>query len=123
VKITTALSGQVRTKVPFQTFKYGSKSGRECLDAFGMDLPLNSAIFVYFSGGYWQALSGDISAYVVPPLYNVGVHTVIVDYDRAPEGVFHTHMGLTRDMQRQSSFCFVAVLVAVLYINNLPGKS
>merc|ERR1712126_604507 len=54
------------------------------LDIFGIDLEKTSPIFVYFSGGYWQALSGEVSSYPAGPLHRNGVVSVIVDYDRAP---------------------------------------
>ncbi len=56
------------------------------LDIFGTDLPADAPIFVYFSGGYWQMMSGDVSAYVVEPMYQSNVVTVVVDYARAPGG-------------------------------------
>ncbi len=49
-------------------------------------LPAEAPIFVYFSGGYWQELSGDVSAYPVEPLVKAGVVVAVVDYDRAPGG-------------------------------------
>ena len=64
---------------------YG-ESEHEKLDIFGSDLPDDSPIYVFFSGGYWQLLSGVMSAYVVEPMYNAGIVAVIVDYARAPGG-------------------------------------
>jgi arylformamidase len=64
---------------------YG-ESEREKLDIFGTDLPDESPIFVYFSGGYWQLLCGEMSAYVVEPMYHAKIVTIVVDYARAPGG-------------------------------------
>jgi acetyl esterase/lipase len=49
-------------------------------------LPDESPIFVYFSGGYWQLLCGEMSAYVVEPMYHAKIVTIVVDYARAPGG-------------------------------------
>ena len=56
----------------------------EQMDVFGTDLPACAPLFVYVSGGYWQELSGDVSAYPVKPMHQRGVKTIVMDYDRAP---------------------------------------
>ena len=58
----------------------------EKLDIYwGLEGPSNTKpLFVYFSGGYWQAGCGDNSAYVVSPLFQEGINCVVVDYPRAP---------------------------------------
>ena len=79
----------MRNEIPFQTFKYGP-SIHEKLDVFPAcknENKNNDPIFVYFSGGYWQELSGDISAYVVSPFQRSNMTCVIVDYSRAPGGM------------------------------------
>ena len=86
IRVVTAESLSVRQNVPCELgIRYGCLPSAK-LDVFGTDLPENSPIFVYFSGGYWQDLNGEISAYPVMPLYQKGIATVIVDYDRAPGG-------------------------------------
>ena len=67
-------------------FKDPWSGPNEKLDIFwGPEGPANTKpIFVYFSGGYWQAGCGDNSAYAVSPLHNEGINCVIVDYPRAP---------------------------------------
>lgn len=55
------------------------------LDVFGEDLPQASAVLAYVHGGYWQQVSKDVSAYMVEPLYQAGVVTVVVGYDLAPQ--------------------------------------
>lgn len=87
VRITTEESNRVAETIPSEmqiTYKEGSPSAT--LDIFGTDLPNESPIFVYISGGYWQELSGDISAYPVMPLYQNGIVSVIPNYGRAPKG-------------------------------------
>lgn len=86
VRITTEESNRVAETIPSEmqiTYKEGSPSAT--LDIFGTDLPNESPIFVYISGGYWQELSGDISAYPVMPLYQNGIVSVIPNYGRAPK--------------------------------------
>ena len=86
VRVTSEESLRVRNEIPFQTFKYGA-SIHEKLDVFSTNEAANNQpIFVYFSGGYWQELSGDISAYVVSPFQQSNLSCVIVDYSRAPGG-------------------------------------
>lgn len=55
------------------------------LDIFGTDLEKTSPIFVYFSGGYWQLLCGELSSYPAGPLHLNNIVSIIVDYDRAPK--------------------------------------
>ena len=85
VRVTSEESIRVRNEIPYQTFKYGA-SIHEKLDVFTTNEDNNQPIFVYFSGGYWQELSGDISAYVVSPFQQSNMSCVIVDYSRAPGG-------------------------------------
>ena len=78
----TSVSGPIpsRLDVPY------GKTEHEKLDIFGTDLPDDSPVYVFFSGGYWQLLSGVVSAYVVQPMYDAGIVTIVVDYARAPGG-------------------------------------
>ena len=89
IRFVTEESSRIRTgSIPARLgIPYGD-SDRERVDIFGTDLPDDAPIFVYFSGGYWQMMSGDISAYVVEPMYSANVVTVIVDYTRAPGSKF-----------------------------------
>ena len=84
---TSSDSRRVHETIPCDLhISYGERSG-EKYDIFGAEnLPLNSPIFIYIHGGYWQALDRSISAYCVPPLYNAGCVVVIVGYDLAPTG-------------------------------------
>ncbi|XP_050389964.1 kynurenine formamidase [Patella vulgata] len=43
-----------------------------------------SPIFVYIHGGYWQALSREISGFMAPPLAQAGATVVAIGYDLAP---------------------------------------
>jgi len=84
-KVAAEISIQVKEKIKFETHHYG-KGQSEKLDIFwGPEGPANTKpIFVYFSGGFWQAGCGDNSAYAVSPLHHEGMNCVIVDYPRAP---------------------------------------
>ena len=72
IRVITEESGRVRSgSIPASLgLPYGD-SDHERVDIFGTDLPDDAPIFVFFSGGYWQQLSGDQSAYVVEPMYQV----------------------------------------------------
>ena len=85
VKITSEESKRVRGSIPFKTFSYGP-SDNEKLDIFQPENSSSSNILVYFSGGYWQELSGEISAYPVAPFYQHDICVIVVHYDRAPKG-------------------------------------
>merc|ERR1712106_73706 len=67
-----------------QDVVYGEKP-RMKLDIFGEDLPKENSIVVWVHGGYWQELHKDLSAYLVKPLYEQGVLTVVMGYDLAPQ--------------------------------------
>ena len=57
------------------------------MELFGSkQLPPNSPIVVYVTGGYWSELSGELSAYTVGPMYAEGIVTAVLHYDRAPGG-------------------------------------
>jgi arylformamidase len=95
VRFVTEESSRIRTgSIPARLGVPYGDSDRERVDIFGTDLPDDSPIFVYISGGYWQMMSGEISAYVVEPMYEANIVTVVVDYARAPagkgSGVFHS---------------------------------
>ena len=62
------------------------------VELFGSkQLPRNSPIVAYVTGGYWSELSGEVSAYTVAPLHAEGIVTAVLHYDRAPGGEFITH--------------------------------
>jgi arylformamidase len=62
---------------------YGD-SFRQKLDIFGCGLKLDSPIFVYIHGGYWQGMEKWNSAYVVDPLVKKGIRVIVLDYDLCP---------------------------------------
>lgn len=65
---------------------YGARE-REKLDIyFPRDESEALPVFVFFHGGYWQAGSKDMSAFMVSPLTARGVAVAIVGYDIAPVG-------------------------------------
>jgi arylformamidase len=87
VRFVTEESSRIRTgSIPARLGVPYGDSDRERVDIFGTDLPDDSPIFVYISGGYWQMMSGEISAYFVEPMYEANIVTVVVDYARAPAG-------------------------------------
>ena len=89
VRVTTDISRQVRASIKYTTHYYGQGSN-EKLDIF--QEKAEAPILVYFSGGYWQELSGDISAYPVRSFHEENVTVIVVHYDRAPKGeyeIFH----------------------------------
>ncbi|KAL4706873.1 hypothetical protein ACJJTC_010107 [Scirpophaga incertulas] len=63
--------------------EYGPSPGQK-LDILGTDLPDNAPILVYIHGGYWQALSREISRYPAQPLYHANVKTMVLGYDLCP---------------------------------------
>jgi len=79
-QITEKRNGQETKTNESLTYSEGTK-----LDIFGTDLEKNSPIFVFFSGGYWQLLCGELSSYPAGPLHMNNVVSIIVDYDRAPK--------------------------------------
>ena len=87
IRFVTEESNRIRTgSIPSRLGVPYGDSDREKLDIFGTDLPDDAPIFVFFSGGYWQMMSGDKSAYVVEPMYQANILTIVVDYARAPGG-------------------------------------
>ena len=87
VRVTTEESVKVRKEIEFESHQYG-EGENEKLDVFwnSEGQKNDQPIFVFFSGGYWQAISGEISAFVVSPIHKEGMNCVIVDYPRAPKG-------------------------------------
>ena len=70
---------------------YHSASNK-VVELFGSkQLPRNSPIVAYVTGGYWSELSGEVSAYTVGPLHAEGIVTAVLHYDRAPGGEFMKH--------------------------------
>ena len=97
VNLVIEESKTVRDSVPADLgIRYSDKLPKATLDVYGTDLPESSPIFVYVSGGYWQELSADVSAYPVTPMHQNGVVTVVMDYDRAPGGSILTYTILFR---------------------------
>jgi len=83
VKITVEESVRVRNTMAGRLgVKYGSGAG-DVVDLFNEDCATKD-MMVYLSGGYWQELSGEISAYTVAPLVSAGHCVAVVNYDRAP---------------------------------------
>ncbi|MCP9955937.1 hypothetical protein LUX33_51485 [Actinomadura madurae] len=63
---------------------YDEASG-ERLDVWGVgDEP--RPVFVFLHGGYWMALSRDVSSFMARTLYEQGIATVVPDYTLAPGG-------------------------------------
>ncbi|URN03517.1 alpha/beta hydrolase [Actinomadura madurae] len=61
---------------------YDEASG-ERLDVWGVgDDP--RPVFVFLHGGYWMALSRDVSSFMARTLYEQGIATVVPDYTLAP---------------------------------------
>ncbi|XP_031622293.1 kynurenine formamidase [Contarinia nasturtii] len=77
-------SDRIRSKISFETVKYGERFTNETFDIYGIDLPKDAPVFVYIHGGYWQALDKTVSAYVVEPLYKAGHKVIVLDYDICP---------------------------------------
>ena len=63
--------------------KYGTAND-DVVDMFGEQSNTTGQLMVYISGGYWQELSGDISAYTVQPLVTSGHTVAVVHYTRCP---------------------------------------
>lgn len=84
IKVITKESHRIRTgPIPALLGVPCDDSDHEQVDIFGTDLPNDSPVFVYFSGGYWQWLCGNLSSYVVEPMYQSKIVTIVVDYARA----------------------------------------
>eukprot|EP00092_Neocalanus_flemingeri_P082997 GFUD01104109.1.p1 GENE.GFUD01104109.1~~GFUD01104109.1.p1 ORF type:complete len:294 (+),score=106.62 GFUD01104109.1:76-957(+) len=84
VKVTIEESKRVRSNVRGRLgVKYGPETG-DVVDMFNEECS-SKQVVVYLSGGYWQELSGDISAYTVAPLVSAGHCVAVVNYARAPE--------------------------------------
>lgn len=85
IKVVSEESERVRSgSIPSRLGVPYGDTEHEVLDIFGTDLPESAPIFVYISGGYWQELSGKISAQPVEPMYMANILSIIVDYARAP---------------------------------------
>ena len=83
VKVTVDESVRVRNTVEGRLgVKYGPDAG-DVVDMFNENCT-SKKMMVYLSGGYWQELSGEISAYTVAPLVSSGHCVAVVHYDRAP---------------------------------------
>ncbi|SNT11198.1 arylformamidase [Actinomadura meyerae] len=63
---------------------YDEASG-ERLDVWGTGDDGLRPVFVFLHGGYWMALSRDVSSFMARALYEQGVATVVPDYTLAPE--------------------------------------
>lgn len=64
--------------------KYG-QSDAETLDVFGVDLPANSPLHVFYHGGYWKALSKDEFSFVANGFAEHGIRTAVVNYALIPD--------------------------------------
>ena len=62
--MTTDESRRVRAEMSDQRLgvRYGPGPG-DTVDMFGEETSSSGSLMVYVSGGYWQELTGDISAY------------------------------------------------------------
>ena len=118
VRFVTEESSRIRNgSIPARLGVPYGDSDRERVDIFGTDLPEDAPIFVYFSGGYWQMLSGDISAYVVAPMYDANVVTVVVDYARAPgSNCFIFAFLIFFDLTATVLFCAITVILLPSFI-------
>jgi len=82
VEKTTELSQQNRKNIEYSVHHSASD---KVVELFGSkQLPRNSPIVAYVTGGYWSELSGEVSAYTVGPLHAEGIVTAVLHYDRAP---------------------------------------
>ncbi|WP_254715264.1 alpha/beta hydrolase [Actinomadura sp. NAK00032] len=63
---------------------YDEASG-ERLDVWGAEDNGLRPVFLFVHGGYWMALSRDVSSFMARALYEQGVATVVPDYTLAPE--------------------------------------
>lgn len=59
--------------------------GGERLDVWGVEEGVLRPAFIYLHGGYWIALSRDVSTFMVRNLWEQGVATVVPDYTLAPK--------------------------------------
>ena len=86
---TISLSLKNRKNIEYSVHHSASD---KVVELFGSkQLPRNSPIVAYVTGGYWSELSGEVSAYTVAPLHAEGIVTAVLHYDRAPGGEFITH--------------------------------
>ena len=107
VKFVTEESESAKSTIPYKTLKYG-ESGHEKIEFF--ETKYENPIFVYISGGYWQFLSGDISSYPVKPYVKNDISVAIVDYDRAPKGMYYLSILPLGGLANQFLFSFDAHL-------------
>ncbi|RKS67788.1 arylformamidase [Actinomadura pelletieri DSM 43383] len=63
---------------------YDEESG-ERLDVWGVGGGEPRPVFVYLHGGYWMALSRDVSSFMARMLHEQGIATVVPDYTLAPK--------------------------------------
>ncbi len=68
---------------------------RERLDVFPAAKP-NAPVYVFFHGGYWQALSKNEFAFIAAPFVAAGVTTVLVNYPLAPDDGMDRIVGACR---------------------------
>ena len=86
---TISLSLKNRKNIEYSVHHSASD---KVVELFGSkQLPRNSPIVAYVTGGYWSELSGEVSAYTVAPLHAEGIVTAVLHYDRAPGGALITH--------------------------------
>jgi len=63
--------------------KFGPGEGDK-VDIYGEKTSTTGKMMVFISGGYWLALSGDISSWTVMPLVRSGHSVAVLDYTRCP---------------------------------------
>jgi arylformamidase len=56
----------------------------EKVDFYGTDLPVDSPLFFYIHGGYWQEGSKNISGHFANVLHSWGFMTAVMGYTLAP---------------------------------------
>merc|ERR1711892_658645 len=84
VEATSKESARVRKAVEGSLgLSYGPKDG-DVVDLFNTQ-GQSGQLMVFLSGGYWQELSGEISASTVQPLVDAGHTVAVVHYTRAPK--------------------------------------
>lgn len=84
------LSAQAYDRLPhIAGIQYGPGHD-EALDVFP-SAGTGAPVFVFVHGGYWRALSKDVSAFVAPALHDAGAVVVVLDYALAP-AVTLTHI-------------------------------
>ncbi|KAF4519238.1 hypothetical protein B566_EDAN009799 [Ephemera danica] len=88
VEFVTEESERVRSSVAnSRGIRYGPGDDQK-YDLFGGDsLPPGAPMLVYIHGGYWQALSREISAYCVSPMFKAGIRVAVLGYTIAPKGL------------------------------------